>query len=161
VISEFLANPGVVADDVGEWIEVHNPGADDIDLDGLRIQDDLGNEGRISGETIVAAGGYALLGRRTEAQFQPAELSPDAFYGSQPSLDNSGGDRVRLLGPTVTIDQTNRFQQNAAREGRARQLDPLLLDAASNDFASSWCGASEVGPGGDRATPGEENSSCP
>lgn len=161
VITEFLANPGVVADNVGEWIEVFNPGADDIDLDGLRIQNDVGNEGQVTGETVIAAGGYAVLGRRNAATFQPPEVAPDGFYGTAPLFANSGGDRVRVLGPTGTIDQTNRFQAVGARSGRARQLDPLLLDATSNDFASSWCGASEVGPGGDLGTPGDENSACP
>ena len=38
-ITEIMRNPAVVGDSVGEWIEIHNPTAADVDLDGWAIDD--------------------------------------------------------------------------------------------------------------------------
>ncbi|MEQ1566189.1 MAG: M4 family metallopeptidase [Myxococcota bacterium] len=160
VVTEFLANPAAYSDDVGEWIEVYNPGPDAIDLDGLRVQDEIGTEGVISGELVIGAGGYALLGRRDASVFQPAELAPDAFFGSSPVLNNNG-DLVKLLGPVVVIDQTYRYTSSGAKSGKARQLDPAALDAVSNDSVGNWCNATTASIGGDLGTPGAANTNCP
>ena len=40
VISEFMTNPKVVANDAGEWLEFYNPGETPIDVNGWVLRDD-------------------------------------------------------------------------------------------------------------------------
>ena len=39
IINEIMQNPAAVADAAGEWFELYNPTASDIDLDGWTILD--------------------------------------------------------------------------------------------------------------------------
>jgi hypothetical protein len=156
VITEFLANPASVADEVGEWIEIFNPGTAPVDLDGLILEDEGGHQGIVQGSVVLQPGEHALLGRTAPAQFAPASLAPVAFYGSEPALNNSG-DRLRLVGPQGLIDETFRYGSSQAPSGSAWQLSAESLDAASNDDPARWCRASSVYEGGDRGTPGEPN----
>ena len=39
VINEIMKNPAVVFDNKGEWFELHNPTAGDMDIDGWTIKD--------------------------------------------------------------------------------------------------------------------------
>jgi len=60
-----MANPNGVSDTQGEWLELFNTTASDIDLRGLTLSDDVSNLHVIASATPVIAqsGGFTLLGR--------------------------------------------------------------------------------------------------
>lgn len=62
VLTEIMVNPTRVGDTLGEWVEVYNPGAWDIDLSGWRLAGSDGNTVTVSGTLVVPAGGYTVLG---------------------------------------------------------------------------------------------------
>lgn len=67
VINELMAaNDSTIADEVGEyddWIELYNPGPEDLDVGRMYLSDDLGNLPRwqIPAGTVISAGGYLLF----------------------------------------------------------------------------------------------------
>ena len=67
VINEFLAvNDSSYADEAGEfddWLELYNPGAENIDLSGLFLTDNPENldKWQIPSETIIEVGGYLIF----------------------------------------------------------------------------------------------------
>jgi len=62
VITEIMKDPDEVQDTVGEWFEIYNPSAMDINLEGWVISDDLSDNHAIQGQLIIPAGGYLVLG---------------------------------------------------------------------------------------------------
>lgn len=62
IITEFMANPAAVNDNVGEYFELYNPTSSDINLNGWRYQDTgNGNWNIITEDIIVAAGSYKVF----------------------------------------------------------------------------------------------------
>src|SRR5204862_354067 len=61
-ITEVMVNPGTVSDTVGEWIELYDASASDIDLYGWVLYSDDGGYLTITSSLVVAAGGYVVLG---------------------------------------------------------------------------------------------------
>ncbi|PWB38788.1 MAG: hypothetical protein C3F02_01720 [Parcubacteria group bacterium] len=104
-IAEFLPNPK--GPDDGEWIELFNQGAATLDLSGFALQDNSTKIFTI-GERLISAQSYAL------------------FYKDETglSLNNSGGDAVKLYDPNGGLVETVTYQDNAP-EGKsyARQND--------------------------------------
>ena len=69
VINEIMANPEACGDrdNVGEYIEVWNATASEIDLNCLSITDGGGHVGFVETSTVVAPLGYAVLQRSSES----------------------------------------------------------------------------------------------
>lgn len=59
VITEFMANPALVDDNNGEWIELRNMTASSVDLNGWKISN--GSPHTISSSFVIAPGGYAVI----------------------------------------------------------------------------------------------------
>jgi hypothetical protein len=135
VVTEVMINP-TCAQDSCEWIEVYNATDVEIDLQGLRIQDDGMNEGTVTSSLVVPANDYVVIASHDLAGW-PYAFTADAFFGNQPALGNAG-DTVFLLNATDTLDATAAWGGGAV-SGRAWRLDPTLIDAASNDLLGSWC----------------------
>ena len=60
IINEFMANPAAVADNLGEYIELHNWGTADANLQNWTIEDGASKD-TINVSLVVPAGGYVLL----------------------------------------------------------------------------------------------------
>jgi hypothetical protein len=157
VVTEVMINP-TCAQDSCEWIEVYNATGVEIDLEGLRIQDDGMNEGTVTSSLVVPADGYVVIASHDLADW-PYAFTADAFFGLQPALGNAG-DTVFLLNATDTLDATAPWGGGAV-SGRAWRLDPTLIDAASNDLLGSWCYSAtplvDANVMGEFGTPGAAN----
>jgi len=177
VVTEFLYDPQAVGDTAGEWIEVHNPGEEPVDLAGWELGD--GNSDRAvldpaKGTTVIPPGGYLVLGRNGDPGINGG-VTVDYVYGSGFTLRNddqaaAGGepryaDVIRLSWNGRVIDEVRygfadlKFPKAV---GRSLQIDPGLLDWEFNDEAEAWCPApdSVPMPGGDFGTPGRPNPEC-
>lgn len=119
LLSEFLPNP-LGAEPAGEWIEIYNPAASSLPLDGIKLGDAVspsGKEGmlrfpgghRIGGQEVLviahrASSFTAAYGFRPDFELEDSDsLVPDlipyaGWAGSQVQLSNSG-DEVLLVDP--------------------------------------------------------------
>jgi len=66
IITEIMQNPSDVSDADGEWFEVYNNGATDVDMNGWTIKDNGTNSHTISSSFVVPAHGFATLGIKSD-----------------------------------------------------------------------------------------------
>ncbi len=101
VLINEVAWGGTHASSADEWIELHNPGAADIDLTGWRLTD--GGDVNLVLAGILPAGGYYLMERTDDSSV--ADLPADRVYSG--GLNNDG-ETLRLFdGTGVLIDTAN------------------------------------------------------
>jgi hypothetical protein len=161
IISEIMANPAALADNEGEWLEVHNTMSSAINLQNLVIRRDGADRHTISESIVLQPGGYYVLARTAAA----VSGSP-YVYGSGLTLTNTtallsvsnygtdGTDGSLIC--SVTYGGTG-FSVIA---GASLSLNPLHLNASDAQSGSNWCTASSAYSTGDLGTPGSANDSC-
>ncbi len=158
VITEILYDPSGVSDSVGEWFEVHNPGAVSVDLLGWKILDDGGESHTIAYTVLVPAHGYAILGRNGDPVINGG-VDVDYVYSGF-SMDNST-DEVVLRQGVTTVDRVAWGGADFPDvTGSSLSVDPDSATESGNDDGTAWCPGDEPLDSGDLATPGRENSSC-
>lgn len=122
VINEFLAsNDAFIADEFGnydDWIEIHNPTANPVNIGGMYITDDLTDlmtwqiPTRSADSTTIAAGGFLVLwaDKETEQGILHVNIKLSGG-GEQIGLTESNG--------TTVIDSLTYLEQTAdVSEGR-------------------------------------------
>ncbi|MGC4116250.1 MAG: lamin tail domain-containing protein [Myxococcales bacterium] len=161
VISEYMANPNVVADSSGEWIEIYVK--TDVDLNGVQLTINTSKYALAAGATCVrpGAGKYVLAARSDVAATNGGLPAVQAVFSTD--LTNSGNPQTLTLSrDTVTIDTVTTIQPATA--GASKQLANTMLDATSNDTAANWCNTATgvtYASDGNRGTPGLANGTCP
>ena len=158
VINEIMNNPVNVTDSYGEWFEMTNTGTDTIDLNGLTLKDDGGDQHTISqmGGLLLEPGEFVVLG----VNDNPAEnggVNVDYVY-SNFALGN-GWDEIIFEHPTgVILDEV--WYDNGASFPDPSGGSMMLIDPYSdNSLGVNWT-TSEVPFGdGDFGTPGFPNAS--
>jgi hypothetical protein len=156
-----MNNPAVVADDAGEWIEIHNTTGQSVDLAGM-ILESGGASHTIASSVKIAPGGYAVLG--LNAMTATNGGVPVDYQYTQIKLLNTKGDVSIKTAGMVVIDATTYDEASGLDpDGRSRSLDPKFLTGAMNDTDLHWCAASAyiTGNSGDQGTPGKPNDACP
>ncbi len=157
VISEFHANPAVVADSAGEWFEVYNASGAEVDLDGLVVYD-LGSDSfTVSGTLLVAAADYVVFGINDDTATNDGVTVDYAYSGM--NLSNSS-DELVLNNGTIDLDDIIWDGTWGVSSGYALQLDPTALDATSNDDPANWCAAASMYGASNYGTPGAANAVC-
>ncbi|MFA5789347.1 MAG: lamin tail domain-containing protein, partial [Candidatus Gracilibacteria bacterium] len=97
ILNEFLPNP-IGRDKAlkpgGEWVELYNMGSSSVDVAGWTLYDESDSHKLLitttntdTGSTVIAPGGYLVVYRNGSSNF---------------SLDNTGGDQVRLFNGKIT-----------------------------------------------------------
>lgn len=158
LITEFMVNPSAVSDTKGEWIELHNPGTQDLVMNNLLLSDLGSNNHLIETDTdwILPAGGFIILARNAD----PAEnggITPDYVYRNF-TLGNSA-DEIILINPTGDIiDAVHYTSDWPIYAGASMELDPGVTDTLANNEASNWHPGVDIYGSGDLGTPGEINS---
>ncbi|MEW5848466.1 MAG: MopE-related protein [Myxococcota bacterium] len=164
IVSEIMKDPNAVGDPLGEYMEVFNTGSAAVNLHGWTVRDDGGDSFTIGADVIVAAGGYAVLGTLDDPGSNGG-YSPDYVYNysavngmllgnadDEVELVHDGNviDRVAYLGGSPWVDPT----------GASLELKRSQMDATANNSGANWCASTTTLSGGDRGTPGAQNS-CP
>ncbi len=155
VISEIMQNPNAQVDSTGEWFEIYNPGASDLNLYGCAFVGSSSTETfTVDSSVVVTAGGYATFAASGTPGFTPS------YVWSSFSLSNSS-DTITLDCGGVTVDTVT--WDNGATfpdpTGASMTLSPTLLNATDNDVGANWCEATSDYDG-DLGTPGGANDSC-
>ena len=168
VITEVMADPSKVADASGEWFELYNGGATDVNLRGFVLGSNNANETQaINADLIVPAQGYVVLGINDNSATNGG-LTVNYKYTSTFSLNNSQSDWITLkTSGGALVDSVAWAPRDPATgatsgsnppSGRSRQLidvnsDNTILNGANWQNATTTFGAGDfgtpgTGPGG-------------
>ncbi|MEM7230668.1 MAG: lamin tail domain-containing protein [Planctomycetota bacterium] len=148
VFSEIMYHPeGDEAS--GEWIELHNQMAVDLDISSWTIGG--GIDFVFPDETIIPGGSYIVIALDPEGMRE--RVHPDRVFGPfQGRLDN-GGERIELRNNSAWLMDTVRYRDGGlwpvAADGSGATLAKQHPDTSS-DRVASWVVSAEVGgtPGG-------------
>jgi hypothetical protein len=157
VINEIMQNPNAVADGSGEWFELYNPTAADVDINGWTIADN-GTDSHVinnGGPLLVPGGGYLVLGNNTDSGTNGG-VTVAYSYGGSWFLANGDDEVILSDGSLTEIDRVE-------YDGGPNFPDPtgasmaLIDPALDNNVAANWCEASTPYGDGDLGTPGAAN----
>lgn len=144
LINEWLAdNVSTLADPADgqfeDWFELHNPGAEAVDLSGYHLTDDLGQPRQftIPNGTVIPAGGFMLVW----ADGEPSQNNAGADLHTNFRL-GAGGESIALFSPTdILIDSVTFGSQTAdISEGRYPDSGP----APFYDMSTPTPGAANI-----------------
>jgi cysteine-rich repeat protein len=138
VITELLTDPTAVDDALGEWVELYNPGNDDVELYGLEL-----GAARLAEPLVLPAGGLAVIGASADPALNGGADVDRAWTGALSLGDAAGSLSVGYAG--LTLDTIT--WADLAAPGSALALDPGAWDA------EAWCASTP--------TPGQVNAACP
>lgn len=170
IITEIMVNPNAVADDTGEWFELHNPSTTDyVDLMGCTFNDSsASNQDAVTSRLLIPPLGFATFGRFGDAVTGGFVPNLDYHVNSLSTTDvkfSNTGDLliVRCNGGTL-IDEVN-FLTWVIPQGASLSLDPTHYNSTDNDVQANWCPAVPppyhmTAAGNDNGTPGATNPPC-
>jgi len=161
IITEVMLNPNAVADAAGEWFEVHNPTAYDINMNGWEIRDDGLDTHIINDDVWVPAGGYIVLGTNANSGTNGGVVAAYQYSGI---FMGGSGDELALTVIAVDVDYFAYTSGTFDTPGFSQQLDADFT-LGDNSDETHWCDtrvqpAYQL-PAGDYATPNAANHTCP
>ena len=159
IVTEIMQNPDAVLDDFGEWFEVYNNTATDMNMVGLVVYDLGSNVFTVEADLWIPAYAHAVVGADGDPGLNggvPVDYVWPVFNlanGDDELFLEHGGvvlDSVAWDGGVLWIDPT----------GVAMSLEPTGYDTTYNDDPAYWCEASTPFGLGDLGTPGDTNPTC-
>ena len=160
LINEYMANPSLVTDSSGEWIELFNNGGVELKTDNLELADSNGSFAPVTvgAGTVILPGDFFVAARKLDPLVNGG-LVPDGTFSF--SLNNSGDViQVRYMGNLVPLDIVD-YTTFDTPSGAAKQFSSnAVMSALENDFATNWCDALAMYGDGDLGTPGSPNLPC-
>jgi hypothetical protein len=161
IITELMVNPATVQDSVGEWFEIYNNTASQINMNGWILRDNAGRD-TVRGDVLINAGDYFVFcvnGNLSTNGGVPTDY--DYIYGTQGlglAFSNSSNDQLVIYSAVGELQDSVAFNYStwAGQAGRSFELKSLTYD---NNVDTSWCIAQNLwsGSAGDRGTPGAAN----
>lgn len=127
LISEVMINPAAVSDTRGEWFELYNPTADEINLRDIIIGDDGGDRHRIETDLLILPGHFLTLARNGDRALNGG-FDADYVYDDF-TLSNSGDEIVLREGPLerLRLEYGSDFDVS----GQSRELIGFPMTATS------------------------------
>lgn len=152
IFTESMPDPSLVADNVGEWIELANLSEQTVDLGGCTVGN--GSTTNTLPNFDLAPGAYAVIARSNDANGNGGVA---AFATFTFSLTSNG---------TLFLDCDAREIDHApwvsGIAGQSFNLYPDKTTAQDNDVVESWCFyVATTYNGTDSGTPGTANGTCP
>jgi len=149
IVTELMANPDALTDDLGEWFEVYNNSDSDVNLNGLIVKYGT-KEYIVSTDQTVTKNAYVVF-----AKTDQATSANNFIYGATFSFVNTSGS-IQLENASGTVLSTMTY--STAPTGASIQLDIDSYSAPSDPL--SWCTSTLVYSTGDKGTPGAQNTQC-
>lgn len=160
VVTEYLADPVVVADADGEYFEIFNTRSQSVDLSGLIVRDAGSNEFTVSALTIAGLG----LAVFSSSDGSALGISPDYVYGGAMSLTNTD-DEILLIGSNgMALFSVEYGDGDAFGDGISHELafvDPARSLALGPGLGDDFIAASNPLPNGNFGSPGSLGNSLP
>ena len=162
IITELHINPKAVADNAGEYIEVYNTTAVDLNLKNWLVADAGDGSFVVDGSLVVPAGGYAVIGVSGDTA-ENGGVVVDYAYGTDTglTLDNSGSESLVFSADGLVVTELSYDDTWSYTTGVAMGLDPDQVDSGATDSPDVWCAQASALPSGDLGTPGVANDLCP
>lgn len=162
VITEVMVAPAAANDALGEWIEVYNTTGEDINLNGVVLEDDGTDSYTISSDVIAYADEVILLSASSKYAKNGGLPHQDSTYNRNIFRQDNGADEVVLSYGGSVIDEVTWTKTSfAVTTAYSVSLDPTAWDATSNDSAANWCNAvTAYGTASNFGTPQADNDSC-
>lgn len=148
VVSEVMADPKVLNDEIGEWFELYNPTTTTWDLQGCVLSDEGIDSTMITEQLLIAPSAYATLARTANPGFAPTYV-----YGNGFSLSNSEDEIIVTCGATEIASMKYEAKPLA---GVSLTLKRSALNEVDNDDAANWC-HSTTDYNGDFGTPNAQS----
>lgn len=153
IINEVMADPAAVGDDVGEWVEIFNPGSTSIDLKGWRIQSANDAVHTIATSVVIPAGGHAVLARNA-TKSKNGGVTVQYAYGTAITLANAS-DWIALRNASgASVDSV--AWSSSVPSGATRGVSDPTADNVDVKGAN-WHTATSIFGKGDKGTPGARN----
>jgi len=170
IISELMVTLSGV-DDGKEWVELHNPTAGAVELNGLEVCDVAERCFYLSfgASFALPAGGYALLAASNVPADNGGIPAADVDFVFGPllalSATSDGLSLYRISGGSRTLVDSVLYDTGAGwpvADDTSLQLDAgVTPTGAANDDPSNWCLSSQTyGSAGYFGTPGAANDVC-
>lgn len=144
--------------DSGDWIEIHNPSSNSVNLGNWSLRDSDPNNARyqFSKQTVIAANGFVLVVK--EPALFPVVHPGVSFQSKNLGFGlGGGGDSVTLFNPVETLIDHVVFTAEDPWPTPPAGTGPtlsLLSPSLDNALPESWVSSSELG-----GTPGSRNVS--
>ena len=142
IITEFMADPATVADDVGEWVELTNISDADVDLSGWHLVDSGLNSYTFPDGTSISAGSTLVAARSVDASANGG-VTAQVELGTDFTLNN---DTVILTGTTEGAKEifTEMVAQGISGSGIEMGLEAARIAVADPDLnaANGFTGTS-------------------
>ena len=154
LISEVMANPFAVSDSNGEWFELFNASANNIDLNGFIISDNGNNSHEINnnGSLIISAGEYLVLGRNNNTNENGGYTADYVYTGF--SLGNSS-DQIILTDNQSEIARLNYSGLPFGSAGISAELIRQVINPSESHYQLTQ---NSIYGMGDTGTPGTQGS---
>jgi hypothetical protein len=158
VVTEIMANPKAVSDQLGEWFEIYNTSSDAFDLEGLKISDEGIDAVELVSSLIIPSGDRLVFGA-SASRADNGDVPVNQAY-AYASLALANTDDELILSTDIVIDAVT-FNGASVAAGSSLSLSPSSTSATANNQAANWCAASSVLGSTDLGTPGTVNDACP
>lgn len=164
VISELMIDPSAVPDAEGEWVELWNRGDAWVDLDGHILADDDVDGVEMTGDLVVAPGGFLVV-CANDSRWDNGGVTCDGAYvyetwGDGFALSNPEDEVILKQPDGTTLDRFEWSDEDWAQAGESMGVDPDEATVGLNDDIEHWCAQWGVLSSGDSGNPGEENDWC-
>ena len=159
VINELHPNPHQALGGAswGEWFEVHNYGAEPVNMQGWQISSTGQPAHTIAASLVVPAGGHAVLGRGADLTLNGGvTLDYNYFTGSSSTIFLDNTDVLELRVGTTLVDRVQWTVASVMVRGVSRALRDPSLDN-TNPASASWGYSTTTFGDGDFGTPGAPN----
>lgn len=123
-ITEFIADPSVVTDTNGEWVEVQNTGVTNVDMSGWDVDGST-----IQGDILLAAGQSAVICRNDDALTNDGVICDSKATGF--SLVNSG-DTVNLRDENNVVVDSLSYGASDVETGHSTAVKKGALQVENN-----------------------------
>ena len=159
LITEIMQDPEQADDWRGEWIEIYNPSAVSIDLDGLQLVSTTEAGITISGSLILPPEEFALLAP-SGSLILNGGISVDYIYNYN-DFKLSETEDIEISYDGAVFDSIS-YQSGEGNilVGNSLSLMPQYFDEQANDNQDNWCVSSSTFGHGDLGTPGASNDAC-
>ena len=162
IITEIMQNPVAVVDPNGEWFELYNNTDQEIDLNGLILEDEGTDSHTITESVILPAGAYIVLGNNSDMTTNGGIPVAYEYDGSTFVLDDMNPDQIIIRCEGIEIDRVAYDIGVTFPDpfGASMNLNPDSQDATANDFGVNWCLSTTEFAVATLATPAAPNDPC-
>lgn len=112
VITEIMPDPDAVIDGEGEYFEVYNRTAQDVDMNGWTIEDNGEESNTINATLIVPSHGFSVIGKNKTASENGRIKVDYAISGMQFNLANSDDEIILFDGAGEEVDRVEYISGN-------------------------------------------------